>query len=280
MADDVLVLRTPSGISGDMFVSGLAGVSDLDAAGFAALLECLGVADLSGAARGVPRSLGGIAGVGLAVDLPHVHEHRHLADILEIIEKSAMHVSAKAMAARAFGILAEAEAAVHGTRPENVHFHEVGALDSLLDVCAACELFVRLDVDRFVCSPLPVCDGTVRCAHGLLSTPAPAVLHLLAGMPIYGIESQGETVTPTAAALLRAMGATFGPWPAVALMRHVRVYGGRVLPGVPNGAIFALGQAFDLAMARSHTTTEAVAAHTPNHGPQAPGDSPCTHSHE
>ena len=280
MVDDVLVLRTPSGISGDMFVSGLAGLSDLDDAGFAALLECLGVAELCGAVRVVPRSCGGIAGVGLAVALPQVHEHRHLGDILEIIEKSAMRVSAKAMAAKAFGLLAEAEAAVHGTRPENVHFHEVGALDSLLDVCAACELFARLEVERFICSPLPVCDGTVRCAHGLLSTPAPAVLHLLTGLPLYGIESQGETVTPTAAALLRAMGATFGPWPAATLTRHVRAYGGRVLPGVPNGAIFALGRAFDPVMQRSLNPTETVAAHARNHGPQALGDSPCTHSHE
>jgi len=280
VADDVLVLRTPSGISGDMFVSGLAGVSNLDAAGFAAVLDCLGAAELSGAARVVPRSLDGIAGVGLDVDLPQAHEHRHLGDILEIIEKSAMRVPAKAMAAKAFGILAEAEAAVHGTRPENVHFHEVGALDSLLDVCAACELFVRLDVARFVCSPLPVCDGTVRCAHGVLSTPAPAVLHLLTGLPIYGIESQGETVTPTAAALLRAMGATFGPWPAVTLTRHVRAYGGRVLPGVPGGAIFALGQSFAPAVKVSLNAKEGVAAHARNHGPQGGGDSPCIHSHE
>lgn len=280
MADRVLVLRTPSGISGDMFVSGLAALSGLDEAGFADVLACLGLAELHGAARVVPRSVDGIAGVGLEVSLPHVHAHRHLSDILGIIDKSAMAPSARSLAARTFGILAEAEAAVHGTRPEDVHFHEVGALDSLLDVCATCELFARLAVDRFVCSPLPVCDGTVRCAHGLLATPAPAVLHLLTGLPVYGIESQGETVTPTAAALLQALGATFGSWPAVTLTRHVRAYGGRMLPGVPNGAIFAVGRAFAQAGPAPTDQTEAETSHAHNHGPQTAGDGPCTHTHE
>ncbi|MHC1788629.1 nickel pincer cofactor biosynthesis protein LarC [Solidesulfovibrio sp.] len=280
MADRILVLRTPSGISGDMFVSGLAGLCGLDAAGFAAVLDCLGVAELRGAAAVVPRSLGGIAGVGLAVSLPLAHAHRRLGDILAIIAQSAMADDAKALAAKTFRLLAQAEAMVHGTSPEDVHFHEVGALDSLLDVCVACELFVRLAPAQFVCSPLPVCDGTVRCAHGILATPAPAVLHLLAGLPVYGIKSQGETVTPTAAALLRAMEATFGPWPALTLDSHVRAYGGRVLPGVPNGAIFALGRSFDLAGLVPTNPPQSVAVHAHNHGPQTAGDSPCTHTHD
>ena len=120
--------------------------------------------------------------------------------------------------------------------------------------------------------------GPVR--HGLLATPAPAVLHLLAGLPVYGIQSHGETVTPTAAALLRAMDATFGLWPAVTLTRHVRAYGGRVLPGVPNGALFALGQAFDLAAAAFPDQTAAVADPTQSHAPHAVGDKPCLHTHE
>ena len=280
MADNVLVLRTPSGISGDMFVSGLAALSGLDEAGFAAVLECLGVAELCGTARVVPRSLDGIAGVGLDVGLPQVQAHRHLGDILAIIEKSALAEPAKDMAATTFRLLAAAEGAVHGNSPENVHFHEVGALDSLLDVCVACELFVRLAPARFICSPLPVCDGTIHCAHGILATPAPAVLHLLAGLPVYGIESRGETITPTAAALLRAMDATFGLWPAVTLTRHVRAYGGRVLPGVPNGALFALGQAFDLAAAAFPDQTTVVADHTQTHAPHTVGDNPCLHTHE
>lgn len=245
MADRILILRTPSGISGDMLVAGLAGLGELDEAGLEAAVARVGLPDLVGAVRLVPRSAGGIAGIGLDVSLPPAHEHRHLADILAIIiAASGLEDSAKVMADRTFRLLAEAEAAAHGARPEQAHFHEVGALDSILDVCLACALVYRLGVDRIVCSPLPVCDGTVRCAHGELTTPAPAVLHLLRGIPVYGLASRGETVTPTGAALLRAMGATFGGWPPCVLRRHVRVYGGRLLPGVPNGAIFALGDAF------------------------------------
>jgi hypothetical protein len=267
MADHLLVLRTPSGISGDMLVAGLAAISNLDETGFADALSRIGLPELAGAARVVPRNCNGIAGVGLAVSLPHVHEHRRLPDIEATIAASDLTPPAKDMAARAFRILADAEAAVHGTAPEDVRFHEVGALDSLLDVCLACELFVRLAPARFVCSPLPVCDGVVRCAHGTLATPAPAVLHLLRGMPIYGIDSSGETITPTAAALLAAMGAQFGPWPSVILGRHVRAFGGRVLPGVPNGAVFALGQV--CAVSRpgpaAPLTPDAHAEHGHNH---------------
>ena len=280
MAERVLVLRTPSGISGDMFVSGLAGLCGLDAPGFGEVLSRLGLAELSEAARVVPRSLEGIAGVGLAVSLPQSHEHRHLSDILAIIADNAMAEPAKDLAAKTFRLLAEAEAKVHGSSPEDVHFHEVGALDSLLDVCVACELFVRLAPARFVCSPLPVCDGTVRCAHGTLATPAPAVLYLLTGMPVYGIPSSGETVTPTAAALLGALGATFGPWPAMVLERHVRAYGSRVLPGVPNGAVFSLGTAFDPASHGPTSASQAVDAHGHTHDPQTAGDSPCPHTHD
>lgn len=247
MAERILVLRTPSGLSGDMLVAGLAGLAGLDAAGFADALAAVGLPELVGAAAVVPKNVDGIAGLGLRVTLPQAHEHRHLADIRAVIQAGGLAQSAKDAALRAFELLAEAEAAVHGASPEEVHFHEVGALDSILDVCLACELFARLAPDRFVCSPLPVCDGAVRCAHGLLATPAPAVLRLLAGIPVYGIESSGETVTPTAVAVLKALGATFGPWPALVLDRHVRAYGNRTVPGVPNGAVFALGRSFDRA---------------------------------
>jgi pyridinium-3,5-bisthiocarboxylic acid mononucleotide nickel chelatase len=93
----------------------------------------------------------------------------------------------------------------------------------------------------FVCGPLPLCDGTVRCDHGLLPAPAPAVLDLLQGVPVRGIQSEGETVTPTAIALLKGLGAQFGAWPEMTIARTALVYGGRVLPGVPNGALFATG---------------------------------------
>lgn len=241
MAEELLCLRAPSGIAGDMLLTGLARLAGLDHPGLEALVSCLGLPQYNGAVRIEPRQVQGISGWGLRLDLPHAHEHRHLADIEAIIEASAFTPRAKQLCARAFSILAEAEAFVHGISPQQIHFHEVGALDSILDVCLSCALYDMLSPARFVCSPLPVCDGTVRCAHGLLSTPAPAVLKLLEGMPVYGIASNGETLTPTALALLKALDAEFGLWPAMTLKRQERVYGSRILPDVPNGTVFAWG---------------------------------------
>lgn len=247
MADSLLVVRAPSGLSGDMMLTGLARLAGIGQEGLDDLCRAMALPELRGSIRIEPRGVQGIAGWGLSVSLPHSHEHRHLGDIEAIIERSALAPGAKEFARRAFSLLARAEAHVHGISPEAVHFHEVGALDSILDVCLCCALFERLSPDRFVCGPLPVCDGTVRCAHGLLSAPAPATLKLLEGVPVYGIPSSGETLTPTAVTLLKALGAEFGPWPSLVIERQERVYGSRVLPGVPNGASFVWGTAHDIA---------------------------------
>ena len=116
-----------------------------------------------------------------------------------------------------------------------------GALDSILDICMACVLFTRLSPARFVVSPLPIADGEVVCAHGVIPVPAPAVLELLEGIPVRPFSGEGETVTPTAIALLRSLGATFGPWPAMLVERRALVYGARVFANAPNGTIFACG---------------------------------------
>ncbi len=138
-------------------------------------------------------------------------------------------------------MLAVAEGAVHGRTPDQVHFHEVGALDSILDICMSCELFHRLSPSRFVVSPLPMADGFVHCAHGIIPVPAPAVLELMDGIPVRPFPGQGETVTPTAMALLRALNAEFGPWPAMTVEKKAIIYGSRVFEDAPNGAIFACG---------------------------------------
>jgi uncharacterized protein (DUF111 family) len=178
-------------------------------------------------------------GEGRAVDAGHAH--RSFADIAALIDGFAMPEAAGKLALRAFTLLAEAEAAVHGMEAAHVTFHEVGALDSILDVCLCCRLFALLDPDVFVCSPLPLADGTINCAHGLLPAPAPAVLRLLEGVRVCGFSGSGETVTPTALSLLRAMGASFGPWPEMSVNRTVISYGTRIFPGVANGAVWALG---------------------------------------
>ena len=158
-----------------------------------------------------------------------------------MIQNSRITERAKGIAADIFTVLAEAEAKAHGTSIEEVHFHEVGALDSILDICVSCELFVRLNPSRLVVSPLPVADGNVRCAHGVIPVPAPAVLELLEGVPVRPFPGQGETITPTAMALLRALHAEFGPWPAMRVERRALVYGTHVFPGAPNGTVFAWG---------------------------------------
>jgi len=241
MPDAILILRTPSGLSGDMFLTGLAVLQDCLGPELKGIVDLVGMAALEGCLEIVPQSLEHIAGFTARVNLPHSHEHRRLGEVQKIVADSHLSEKAKGYAAKTFEILAEAEGLVHGVAPSQVSFHEVGALDSLLDVCLVCELFARLAPASFVCSPLPVCDGEVRCRHGLLATPTPAVLHLLQGVPVYGVESRGETVTPTAIALLKALDARFGTWPSLTLSRQCRVYGSRVLPNIPNGAIFALG---------------------------------------
>lgn len=188
------------------------------------------------------RSVNEVFGWGCRVSLPDENAHRTWSDIRKLIRGSGLCREAKGFAERTFALLAEAEGRVHGIPAEAVHFHEVGALDSILDIAVCAELFARLSPVRLLCGPLPLCDGTVKCDHGLLPAPAPAVLELLSGVPVRGLASEGETVTPTAIALLKGLGAEFGAWPEMTVLRTALVYGGRVLPGIANGALFALGQ--------------------------------------
>ncbi|QLA15972.1 LarC family nickel insertion protein [Desulfolutivibrio sulfoxidireducens] len=281
----ILVLRAPSGLSGDMFVAGLCRMAGLDAAAVEALVARLGVPQLAGALRVVPRSVSGISGYGCEIRLPHVHRHATMADIRELIGKSGMSRRGGELALAAFEELARAEAAVHGVAVEAVAFHEVGALDSILDVCLSAELFALIGPSRFVCGPLPVSDGVVACAHGLLSTPAPATLALLEGMPVYGIPGAGETVTPTAAALLRAFQVEFGDWPAMVLTRQARAFGTRIIPGVPNGAVFALGEPSrlgrpDIRDGRDRAGDEGDAPHSHEHSHAHPHEHSHDHAHE
>ena len=238
-----LTVRAGSGLSGDMMLAGLALMAGASQEDLDALVAELGLDALAGSVSLERRSVNQVAGWGCRVSLPHEHAHRTMRDITAVVEKSAMAPRAAGMALQAFFLLAEAEGVVHGLSPQEVTFHEVGALDSILDICLACSLFTRLEPARFVCSPLPLADGGVQCAHGWLPTPAPAVLELLRGVPVCGFAGKGETVTPTAIALLKAMGAEFGPWPSMRIERRALVYGDRVFADAPNGAVWALGPA-------------------------------------
>jgi uncharacterized protein (DUF111 family) len=236
----VLTIRANSGLSGDMLLAGLLRMIEVSEAELGALLAGI-MPELAGTLRLVRKQVNHIGGWHAEVNLPHQHEHRTLADITALIKASGMGEEAKALATETFTLLARAEAFVHEKKPEDVHFHEVGALDSILDICLVCELFAKLAPRRFVVSPLPMADGFVACAHGIIPVPAPAVLELLEGIPVRPFAGRGETVTPTAIALLRALGAEFGPWPAMRIEKRALVYGGKIFEDAPNGAIFVCG---------------------------------------
>lgn len=223
-----------------MLLAGLARMAGADTAELSALAAGLGLP--ADCVVLEPRAVDEVNGWTCRVMLPEAHSHRTLADIRRIIAASTMTGRARKLAEATFTLLAEAEGRIHGIAAEAVTFHEVGALDSILDISLACALFDRISPVELVCGPLPLCDGTVRCSHGLLPAPAPAVLDLLQGVPVRGIDSEGETVTPTAIALLKGLGASFGPWPSMTVTRTALVFGARRLPGVANGALFALGR--------------------------------------
>ena len=244
---DHLVLRAPSGISGDMLLTGLAVISGAAADELEDLTETIGVPELHGALHIEEVKLDGMRGAKAVVRLPAVetsHGHRHYSEIQELISGSSLTERAKGIAQTAFADLARVEGEIHGLPPARVGFHEVGALDSILDICLAAALFDRIAPRLFVCSPLPLCDGVIHCAHGMLASPAPAALKLLEGVPVYGVDSSGETVTPTGIAILKACGARFGSWPELVIRKSCRVFGGRRLPNLPNGAVFAIGDAW------------------------------------
>jgi len=172
--------------------------------------------------------------------------HRHLKDILALIENSGLNDRVRQNAARIFTRLADAEAAVHGVSREEVHFHEVGALDSIIDIVGTCIALDLLDIEQIYCSPLPTGGGTVRCAHGVLPVPAPATLELMRGLPVRPSDIQGELVTPTGAAIVATLARAFGNVPDMHLT--AAGYGfGRNDFGVPSFLRVMLGRAADKA---------------------------------
>jgi len=156
----------------------------------------------------------------------HAHEHpdhhahslghgRSLSDILKIISAAPLSEAVKRTASEIFLALGAAEARIHNVDLEGIHFHEVGAVDAIVDIVCAAVGAAALGVEQFICSPLNVGGGTVACAHGVFPVPAPATLELLKGVPIYSGEVQKELVTPTGAAIVKVLAASFGPRPGM-----------------------------------------------------------------
>jgi pyridinium-3,5-bisthiocarboxylic acid mononucleotide nickel chelatase len=267
-----------SGISGDMFLGAL-----VDTGVSPKLLEDTVAALDIGARLEISRVVrGGISATKVDVyangekDLPreifwerqghghahehshdHVHEHSHedshehhhhehgrgLTEIREVIEKAAISSAAKATAIRIFEALGEAEAEIHATSVEHVHFHEVGAVDAMIDIVCAAVGAESLAVEQWVCSPLNVGGGTVTCAHGTLPVPAPATLKLLRDAPVYSSGPPVELVTPTGAAIVKTLSSRFASFPAMKIETAGYGAGTRDFPEHPNLLRLTIGEA-------------------------------------
>ena len=164
----------------------------------------------------------------------HHHEHRHLSDIEHMISESDLPLRVKRESIRAFSILAEAEAHVHGTTPDKIHFHEVGAVDSIIDIVGSFVLIDALNYPRILCSPVNVGSGTVKCAHGILPVPAPATEFLLRNIPIFSNGEPMERTTPTGALLVKILADGFSGVPAGKILASGFGLGNRDSQDIPN----------------------------------------------
>ena len=221
-----------SGIAGDMTC--------------AALLSLTGAEkELRRALRGLPirgyrvsverATSAGIAGTRFGVKLSsRKSSSRHLPEIVSLLHRSSLPESARSRAVACFDLLAAAEGKVHGTKKEKVHFHEVGAVDAIVDIAAACFLFDVIGPSSAYCSALPGGSGEAWSSHGKLPVPGPATLELLTDAPWRFGEGEGEMVTPTGAALLRAFDVSFGRPPEFTVRGVGIGLGHREIPGRPN----------------------------------------------
>ena len=190
-------------------------------------------------------SKSGLSATYARVETAHEHKHRHLSDIKKIIESSRLSDAVKQRAVQIFTRLAEAEARVHNEPVDHVHFHEVGALDAIVDVVGAAICFEALRIDRFICSPIHVGSGMVRMAHGQFPIPPPAVTELLKGVPFYATDIKGELLTPTGAAIITTVCNEYGPIPQ--MMTETTGYGAgtREYQDFPNVLRVLLGETDD-----------------------------------
>jgi len=198
-----------SGLAGDMLVGALVDAG-ADRAAISSALDSLAL----GAAIEWDRvQRRGVSATKFRVGVKESSGHRHLSGIVKLIHSARLPESVKSKAEQVFHVLGEAEAAVHGVDIEKVHFHEVGAVDSICDIVGICLAFDLLSIERIYCSPINVGSGTVNTEHGVLPVPAPATAELLQGKPIYSRGPALELTTPTGAAVVAALATDFGAMP-------------------------------------------------------------------
>jgi uncharacterized protein (TIGR00299 family) protein len=232
-----LYLDAVGGVAGDMLLAAL-----VDAG---APLEAIqaGLPKVEGLRLDVERvQRCGVDATLLTVACPPQHAHRRLPDVLALVDTGDMPAGARNRAHAAFTLLAEAEGRVHGVPPEQVTFHEVGAVDAIVDICGVAMALEMLGVDEVVCSPLPLGRGTTKGAHGVMPLPAPATLELLRGAEVYGVAGHGETVTPTGAALVASLARSYGPLPSMNLGVIGTGAGQRDPSDVPNVVRAVIGE--------------------------------------
>jgi len=230
-----------SGISGDMTLGALidAGVS-IDA--LRAELAGLNLSGFEIRAEKVKRS--GIAATKVHVIIDEKDQKtRNLADILALIERSSLTEAVKEKSSRIFKRLADAEARAHGTTPDKIHFHEVGALDSIVDNIGSVIGLELLGITRIMASAINVGSGTIKTAHGMLPVPAPATAELLAGIPFYQSSTPFELTTPTGAVIISTLASSFGLMPPMKVDRIAHGAGDKEFPGLPNFLRLLIGQA-------------------------------------
>jgi pyridinium-3,5-bisthiocarboxylic acid mononucleotide nickel chelatase len=229
-----------SGISGDMTLGALIDLGvPLEA--IQSGISSMGLTDVRITSEIVKKA--GFRAVHVKIEHPEQKSHRHLHQIEEMIERGTeIAPDAKLLAKRIFGLIGEAEAKMHNTTIRKVHFHEVGAIDSIVDIVGVAIGFQYLGIERVESSPVPTGCGSIQIDHGLVSIPAPATAELLIGIPIAASTIEKELTTPTGAAILKATVQQFGPLPAMNLTAIGYGAGTYDLPGQPNVLRIALGE--------------------------------------
>jgi hypothetical protein len=228
-----------SGISGDMTLGALVHLG-VPMEWLQASLQTLPLDGFDLQAHTVTRH--GVMAVQVVVQTAETHHHRHYGDIRAMLENCALAPRVKGRSLAIFQRIAEAEAKIHGCPTDHVHFHEVGATDAIVDVVGSCLAMEYLGIDAVAASALPLGRGFVTCAHGVLPVPAPAVLEILKGVPVYGGDVDMELVTPTGAGILIGTQAKFGPMPPLNISKVGYGAGTRELSRQPNLLRVVLGE--------------------------------------
>jgi len=234
----ILFLDLPSGIAGDMINGALV---DLGVP-FRVITEAVASLNVPGLRLSMQHGYAGAIGCfHFNVDWDHQEKERSYQDIVVLLQKSSLATEVRELSLKIFALLAKAEAAVHSTTLEHVHFHEVGSLDAIADIVGASAAFCYLEAE-VKASPVPLGRGFVNCRHGMLPLPAPATLNCLKGVPTVPSGLKAELVTPTGAAILATVATGFGDWFSMTPQRVGFGAGTRGLPDRPNAMRAILGQ--------------------------------------